>query len=221
MKAKTLTMLAGVGLLAGTASADFLGVVWEEVDNLGYADFTVDVFAQFSSGADFLAAVAGTPIPGEELDFTVTGGTYYQNPAGNPFIAPNEFFFALYPSLEYDSFVDIGMWDSGGGTDATATIGLDWSATALTSTNGSWYVAPSEAQGTPLEYAPGDYRVLVARLSVDADAPDVVEITGTARYQYFEDGVAGSAVGGFTFIPAPGVLALLGLAGLAGTRRRR
>jgi MYXO-CTERM domain-containing protein len=219
MKAKTLTMLAGVGLLAGTASANFLGIVYDTVDN-PYADYTIDVFAQFDSDLDFLSAVSGTPIPGEGLDYTVTGGTFYQNGFGMAFTAPNELLFPSFPSLEFDTFVDIGLWNSTG--DATATVGdLAWSAdgTQFTALNGSYYITPDDAQGTPVMYGPGDYRVLVARLSVIA--ADTVGIDGTARFDYFENGEPGSAVGGFSFVPAPGVLALLGLAGLAGIRRRR
>ena len=227
MKAKTLAMLAGVGLLAGTASANFLGVVWEEVDNEGYADATYDIFAQFDSGADFLAAVAGTPLPLGQLDWTVTGGTYYQAPFGG-LTSPKDIFIGADPATAYDTFVTIGryFWSDANPDPISTTAGLAFTATSLYSTNGAWYIPPTTPggdptpEGIPFEFAPGDYRVLVARLSVNADPGDLIEINGTATYQYFENGEAGSGIGTF-IIPAPGVLALLGLAGLAGTRRRR
>ena len=166
MKAKTLTMLAGVGLLAGTASADFVGLDWAVVDNGGWADATYDVYAMFTSGDDFLSAVAGTPIPGEELNYQVTGGTFYQNAFGSTFTAPNGALFGTFPSLEFDTFVSIGAWQL---PDVTQTVGdLAWSAdgTQLTAVNGSYFITPDDAQGTPFEFVPCDYLFLIARLSV-------------------------------------------------------
>ena len=65
--------------------------------------------------------------------------------------------------------------------------------------------------------------MLVAQLTVAADSADGsdVEVNGDMGVLIQEGGVNSEVAGTFTYIPAPGALALLGLAGLAGTRRRR
>ncbi|MCH8153274.1 MAG: hypothetical protein IH830_12990 [Planctomycetes bacterium] len=81
--------------------------------------------------------------------------------------------------------------------------------------NGAIFTTPSAPYGAPV-----DGRVLVGQFNV----ADGEHIQGFANIQW---GVVGGGGGGFvtqvffTSIPTPGALALLGLAGLAGVRRRR
>jgi uncharacterized protein (TIGR03382 family) len=227
MKAKALTLLAGVGLLAGTASADFVGTVWEEVDNGGVADATYDIYAQFDFAGDFMIGVVGSAA--QAVDWQVNGGTFYQHPGGG-FTSPTDFILGIAPSCAYDTFVTIGRLRHDPATDPdnilVAPPDLSFGASSLYITNGSWLIPPTigdppvpTPEGIPVEWAPGDYRVIIARLSINWD-DGAGTVEGIGEYLYLEDGVNGQSVSSF-FIPAPGVLALLGLAGLAGTRRRR
>ena len=76
-----------------------------------------------------------------------------------------------------------------------------------------------------LDLAAGDYTITLTDTWADGWAWSPV--TGEGAFVYgsyslaFTSGMGGSTSGSFTVLPAPGALALLGLAGLAGTRRRR
>ena len=86
------------------------------------------------------------------------------------------------------------------------------------------FITPDDLQGRADYRVTGndtDTRVLLMQLVVNAGQ----FVKGTIGMQWSVDGVIGSGhiVAGLTFnnAPAPGGLALLGCAGLIGTRRRR
>jgi MYXO-CTERM domain-containing protein len=211
-----LGLTAGVGslILAGTATADFQGLSLEVVDNGGLvAGTTYDVYANVDAGGRVDAVYGdGTNV----LSIGVNGGNFVQNAfGGNTSMDINAAFLPMFPSLAYDSFVTIGLTDSTG--NALNNIGIDFTGFAaggtLSTDNGTWFVTPDDAQGNE-----SDGRVLLGRFTIDGGTLEGSlnlqgrDVNGTV---WNADGIALGA------IPAPGALALLGLAGLASRRRRK
>jgi uncharacterized protein (TIGR03382 family) len=211
-----LGLTAGVSslILAGTATADFQGLTLEVVDNGGsVAGTTYDLYADVDAGGRVDAVYGdGTNV----LSIGVTGGNFVQNIyGGNTSMDINPAFLPLFPSLAYDSFVTIGLTDSAG--NALNNIGIDFTGFAaggaLSTDNGTWFVTPDDAQGNE-----SGGRVLLGRFTIDGGA-----LEGSINLQGRDSsGTVWNADGiSFSTIPAPGALALLGLAGLAVRRRRK
>ena len=211
-----LGLTAGVGslILAGTATADFQGLTLEVVDNGGtVAGTTYDLYANVDAGGR-VDAVYGDGT--NTLSIGVNGGNFVQNIyGGNTSMDINPAFLPLFPSLAYDSFVTIGLTDSGG--NALNNIGIDFTGFAaggtLSTDNGTWFVTPDDAQGNE-----SGGRVLLGRFTIDGgDLEGSINLQGrdSSGTVWNADGIS------FSTIPAPGALALLGLAGLAVRRRRK
>ena len=125
-----------------------------------------------------------------------------------------------------DSFVTIG-----GGVGAQAAVNVttpdpnlgDATSDAIFNPNVGWFInPPTSDQGDVLG---ADYEVWIGRFVVTGDearAGANFDIAGSVGYNYGDATGAyfGDMGGNFTFTPAPGALALMGLAGL-GVRRRR
>jgi MYXO-CTERM domain-containing protein len=243
MNVKRASVFAGsVGAiaLASVATAGFNGMAWQTVDNLGNAGNggeTYRLYAMLDNG-DRLDAVAGNEAQGLSLTST---GLFYQNANGGPTSKSiNSGFFGFVPSLEWDSYATIGALYQDGepfSSNELNDIGIDWSTFEgggdLSSNNGTWFVTPDQDQGNAIEhsglFAGGSnvpfegYGVLIAQVTVLGGAADYAgTFSGllqgkTAGGDTWQENVNGFEYGG---IPAPGALALLGLAGLAGRRRR-
>ena len=223
MKIKTLSLLAGVGaplIMTAVSDAGFTGVTTTSKPN-PFGLLVVNVYANFDRpGEDFMVAVAGTPA--QPLLVQVEGGVFYNSPFGND-SAPSPGLITVYPSLAFDTFVSIGKKTSAG--DATL-ISPGWPVAGIvgsifTTDQSGWVVTPNSPQANPFDPAnsfPGNGQVLIAQFTTAGGT----EIHGTLLLKFVSNGVAGlQAYVGFTSIPAPGALALLGAAGLIGTRRRR
>ena len=223
MKIKTLAVAAGVSaplILSGSVSAGFVGIKTTSKPN-DFGLLVVNVYAVFDSpGEDGMVAVAGTP--NNPLTIVVEGGVFYNSPFGND-QAPCGCLFGVFPSLAFDTFVSIGKKTSAGDT---TLISPGWPAAGITgsvfTTDASgWVVTPLAAQGNPFDPAnsfPGNGQILLAQFST----ANGTEIHGTFLLKFTSNGIPGqAAVVGWTSVPAPGALALLGAAGLIGTRRRR
>jgi MYXO-CTERM domain-containing protein len=251
MKTKSLLLLAGAGaplILSSAASADFVGLKivkkggfeqWtSSVSNL-YAIFSDDDGDGIGDGA--VIGVAG--LPGQELNISMREGTFYQNPlntnnAGRT--APPQAFVDLFPSLAADTFVTIGLKVVPAGaadnTSLTPTFPLEgqepgvhpdgsWTDTRLQLNDGAWFsFNPDDPQARPGNADNPAGQVLIGQFSSNLGAGPNVGIFGTILIQ-------GENADGSTFSeyisfdqqngPAPGTLALLGMAGLLGGRRRR
>ena len=153
------------------------------------------------------------------------GAVKYHDAAGGATSqAINSNFFQFVPSMEHDTYVSIGALHADGhpfGGNNLNDIGIDFSdweggSNELTTDNGSWFVTPDDEQGGEV-----DGRVFVAQVTIQGGTGSIADVVGQVNLQGKDaDGNTWNEVGA-TWVPAPGALALLGLAGIAGRRRRR
>ena len=212
----SLTIVAG-SLIASSAMADYTGLTSVNSDN-GDGTWTAQIYANFSAATDELDAVFGDAQNALSIS---TSGMFYQNALGgatsqsiNPALIP------LFPSLALDSWVTIGRIDQ---TDnALLNIGIDFSGFeaggSISTDNGSWFATPDD----PQVLAGADLRVLVGQftmMGMDDNVSGVLNLQGKAGD--FETFQARDQAFDFSMVPAPGALALLGLAGVASRRRRK
>ena len=228
MNIKRTSIFAGaIGgfAIVGSAVAGMNGISYDlHGEDLIAGSYTVRVYAELDAG-NRLDAVYGNGEFNMTLDY-LDGASAYQNGYGGPTSqAINSGFFGMAPSLEWDSYVTIGALYSDGtpfGDNALQDIGIDWATWDagpgdLFCDNGTFFVTPVDPQG---EEQGG--RVLIAQFTT---------FSGSGAYDIaFSAGFQGKDDAGVTWqsghsvliaVPAPGAVALLGLAGLAGRRRRR
>jgi MYXO-CTERM domain-containing protein len=248
MKVKTLSALAGLGgalICSGAADAAYLGVGLQSqtVVASGAARTVYRLYAVFDNPNDYLVGGAGSeqlgPISFQSLNALGTGpGSNFFNPAGGGQTAPDAEIIKKLPAAQWDTFVTVGLAIDNG-TDGVGLspgfpniTGNNW-----TQPNAAWFTEGAQEQGraggpngvTGTFFGSGQSPtglltgtgVLLAQLTVNAGG----NVAGTLAVVV---DLAGGVAGGsnipnqtFNSVPAPGALALLGLAGLVGTRRRR
>jgi MYXO-CTERM domain-containing protein len=204
--------IAATVVVGTTATADFLGIEIEAIES-GLQDGGVDIGTTYRIYALVDAGGEVDAVYGEEGSVLNIASTtsFYQNQFGG-YGTPDAGLFGFFPPLEYDSFVTIGLLDDDG--DAMLDIGIVWddfedNGGAIYTENGTWFATPDEPQ---VQEVGG--RVLIAQLTTDG------ELSGTLSLQGKNEDLSNwNAVG--VELPAPGALALLGLAGLVSRRRRK
>ena len=250
MKVKTLSALAGLGgalILSGSADAAYLGVglTTQTVVAGGVARQVYRLHAVFNNPDDYLTSGAGSAILGNlviesrNAADTAAGGNFF-NPGGTASnLAPSS---PASPNY-WGTYVTIGVSDATQGTGGTPNSPADETSlspgfpnfiagNAIVSGNAAWFTAGPVEQGRAGHWANGaffnggsvlnGFGVQLAQLTVNLGE----NVRGTLAVGVdLAGGVAGGqSIPGQTFtsaIPAPGALALLGLAGLVGARRRR
>jgi len=204
--------VVGSSICAG-AMADYTGLSW---DIVSWEDemLTVRMYADFDAATDELDAVFGDAE--NDLYITSTNG-FYQNDFGGATSADiNPALYNAFPSLLLDSWVTIGLEDQVGNN--MLNIGIDFAdfednGGDIWTDNGTWFATPDDAQ----VLAGADLRVMIGQFTMyglDSYVSGVINIQGKAGdFETFQ--VRGIEI----WVPAPGALMLLGIAGLA--RRRR
>ncbi|MDP7028663.1 MAG: hypothetical protein QF733_00395 [Phycisphaerales bacterium] len=222
---KTIGLAGAACTLIGTAgaSADAIGISVELVDSSQGS--TYRVYAEVEDG-DRIDAVFGNST--NDLMVGAGGGlSFYQNGLGGATsLSINSAFFPLAPSVEWDSYVTIGSLYADGypfGSNELKTIGIDFTSFeaggSIESNNGSWFVTPVDPQGGEIggRVLLGQFTVLNGTGDAAHDLAGVINVQGKDA-----DGNTFQSLGmSIAPIPAPGAIALLGVAGLAGRRRRR
>ena len=227
MKVRTLSVLAGVSaplILTGSSDAGFVGITTTSKPN-DFGLLVVNVYAIFDRpGQDLMEVVRGTP--NTPLRIEVHNGTFYNHVFGDD-RAPSTFLVGLYPSLEFDTFVTIGVKQVGPNgqptDDLSITPGFPFGITGsvLECDGCGWATESLFAQSDPFNAPfsfPGNGQIIIGQFSTT----NGTAISGTFLIQYTSNTVQfQQSVVSFFHVPGPGALALLGLAGLMGTRRRR
>lgn len=232
IKTRWLTV-AGAAALACThaTQADFLGWTFETAFPASNGFWGMNVYALLSSPGDRLTACSHAAIT------TTYSGGFYQS-AGNPFWSPSS---TQSSSTSLDSWVTIGTNPNGngnafGGTaggadfvnfaDYSGTTTYDFSVIESGPGGASWYnPSPANSYGYPI-----GGKVLVAHFVFNLPGVDEPFAPRGAVYWNvtanltLENGVQMNVGGGdhvFAWIPGPGPLAVLAVAGLGQRRARK
>ncbi len=223
MKIKTLSVLAGVGaplILTAGAPADFLGIKAVSKPN-EFGLIVCNVYAMFDDpGQDLFWKIAGTA-DSPLLIQVLGGGTFYNHNFASD-TAPSSALVAAFPSLAFDTFVTIGIKQTGLVNDAlviTPGFPAGITGTQLFTDESGWAVTPIDPQSDPFNpnYVAGNGEVLIAQFAT----ADGTGFSGTMLTGGYSNGQSQQWVVSFFHVPAPGAVALLGVFGLRGRRRRR
>jgi hypothetical protein len=206
-------MAAAAALAASAgASAAYTGVTstcMMETLSDGSMIAVARIYANFNNPGDRLLSITGaTYTP------TFGSGPFYQNAFGGA-TEPNPALIVVFPDLQWDTFVTIGSLTLG--TPSTALEpGSSMTGTSFT---GGYFIDGDAPQG--LAGAAG--KVLLAQLTIESPV-GLDGVMGSMTVAWKAAGGLGATFSEASFtacVPAPGALALLGLAGLASRRRRR
>jgi uncharacterized protein (TIGR03382 family) len=214
---KLLGLSAGVGslVIAGSASAAFLDIDFDTIDS-GYGiGTTYQIYAVVDGGE--VDAVYGDDVNALSIEATTS---FYQHAFGSH-KPPAQALIDAFGSLAFDSFVSIGRLTAT--DDNMLDIGIDWTSFnaggSIFTDNGTWFATPADAQ---VQAVGG--RVLIAQFTVADDADgNAGHVSGSINLQGKDADLTNWNADGVEFntLPAPGALALLGLAGLVSRRRRK
>jgi hypothetical protein len=222
------TCALGLGLaavVAGTVSAEYTGAVevayTVTAADFGGAEVTVnvrDIYMVSNDGADTLLNVYNWNTVGGASSYfqSFTGTGWQPTNLGGPFDTT-----ALQQA---DSFVTIGGFGAGAlqTPGAGAGSGLDpnfgGNNAAAPGANAGWYNgSPPSLNGAVMTYDSGVTGTLIGRFT----STEEFSLIGTMFEATWNQGLGTPGQqAGFMVTPAPGALALLGLAGVAGRRRR-
>ncbi len=244
MRIKSVCVVAGVvGALfvSTTAQAALTGLISTfKTSPLNPKLFICNLYVTFSAPGDNLIAIVGLPAAnGAPLSYStnsVAGFHQETVPIGAQDIPVDATFRGLVPNYIDDTYITIGLEHGYQGTDTMLHVGVlatdappgptDWNLggplTSNAAAGGSYFVLPGAAQGVEV-----GGRVLIAQLVIDINLATTDGLTPRINASVPEitwadaDGNSQSTTINFSgtlHIPAPGTLALLGLAGI---RRRR
>jgi len=134
---------------------------------------TYHVFAVCTNASDEISQVYGDATA--PLSLTSTGGFYNNSLGSNEGWTINPAFFAVFPAIEFDSWVTIGTMNQNEVTGQPNTVGMDGAFTTFNTggnlivnseNGGSWFTLFGDTQAQ----AGDDLQVLIAQLTVPSDA---------------------------------------------------
>ena len=228
--ANTLPMIATLGL-AAAASADITGayvvsysVTAEDFGGTSVSMNVQDLYMSSDDAADTLLNVFNFNLASTALV------DYYQSATGTGWLPSNLGGIFDTPALRLaDSFVTIGGFTqdtllpeqapgAGAGTGLDPNFGGN--NAAFPGDLAGWYNGSPPSLNGQVGMLPGTIGmgVLIGRFAYDGD----FDLSGTSLEVTWNQGLGtpGNQAGFIVNIPAPGAMALLGLAGLTGRRRR-
>ena len=208
---------AGAMLFASSAAiADFTGFGYElsTVENSLGSWCVLDLYAEFDDVTDNMLSCLN-------MDIQLNGGACFYNAGAPPFVPQSLIPLTNVPSADEafaaDSYITIGNTQqaASNGTNADPNFADNCDNVGV---NGGWFnLPPDNGQG-----AAATGRVFMGRFSVtteEALAGASLSVSGQVAFNsgqnIFDD------MGTVFWILAPGAIAMLGVAGLVGSRRRR
>jgi hypothetical protein len=244
MKLKTMSALAGLGgalVLTSSATATYSGLSVASGQAVvgGTLRNVYRVYAMFSDPNDYLTAVSGTPTLGnlvvQSRNANDTGaGSNFVNVLGGGATAPGAYYIGQNADVAYDTFVTIGISVAEQGSQPSPAP-PDYTGLApgfsgignvnqIATNNGGWFSPGPTEQGRAGYAGDGDaqLRVLIMQLTVSSTSivRGTVAISGVNANGLLPP-TSFTMSGQIFGVPTPGVLALLGVAGVIGSRRRR
>jgi len=216
MNVKHVSVLAGGAslLLASAAGAAFNGLSYDVTSQMAdgiSGHWTARIYAELGAG-DRLDAVYGNG--SNPLSMGTTSSLYQNAFGGDTSASINPALYGAFSSLVYDSWVTIGLEDQV--DNALSDIGMNFGADEVSTSDGSFYVTPDDAQGQEV-----GGRVLIAQFTTSGSDSHLVGTISMQGKNADGSNWTAESVSYDYELPAPGALALLGLAGVAGRRRRR
>ena len=223
--ATVASTLIGTAATAGlTGNAYEYGRAWsgEDFGGTAVSGYVVDVYVEFNSESDILLNIYN-------FNDANLGTTYFQGLTAAGW-APNEqgSIFTTGVSQSFDSFIAIGgvtAEDGDGyalqmaGNGVSVDPNFPNNNGAGPGENAGWF---NSNPNNPIGSAGGGGLVLIGRFSIAGSNGFSME--GSSGWATFNEGLGTPGQQNSFFvghIPTPGALALLGIAGLAGNRRRR
>lgn len=225
---KIFVSLSASTLIASAATADMTGMCYQNiqqvsaVDGFGAENFSgtvVDLWLEFDDVNDVMLNVYN-------FNDTNLGTTYYQSFTGGVWAPNNQGPPFETEALQIaDSFISIG--GDGGSQSAGNGTGVDpnfgGNTAAGPGANGGWYNSdPTTPIGAVVStsFTNTGLGVFIGRFSINGGELNMGGGIGAATWNQGIGTEGSQAAFQIVDIPAPGALALLGLAGFAGRRRR-
>jgi hypothetical protein len=213
MRVNASTVFAGLGSLVLTSAsmAAYTGVSLE-AQSITDTTMVLRLYANFDAAGDTVVNV-----------FNANINSSHAFEHANPFGFPDQAlpFIAFLGGVGlFDSWVSIGVSPAGDGGSSALDPGFNGflnGASSIGAGSGWFNSNPPNLQGQ----AGADGKVELAQFAFIGDPGTFVTISGSLALTSTVGTFNGQAVAGtFQFTPAPGALALLGVAGLASRRRR-
>ena len=212
-------LLVGAGLvvsaIASSANAGFAGWAANSYATSN-GNAAVDVYAMFTVGTDKLLNVFNMNISlGGATNFIqndVAGGAWQPLPNFNPAVDDSYVTIGQAPGFSNTTGLDPNFSNNFSTLPPAPNAGwYNSNPSAFTATAGAVTVNQNDTGAT--------LGVMIGRF-VLAGVADVQRTLVVNGFASFNTGANGSSAKTFTYVPAPGALALLGLAGIAARRRR-
>ena len=216
---KTCLMLGAVALIASSSHAGFSGYTVEQVNtDAGNTQFRV--YANFdASGFVMLNILGFQSVSGAAMNARHQDNATDANE--NPSQSWNPGFNGTLAVRNEDSWVTASGSSTSGGNDTTLDPSFTPSNSSYIPNTSGWFDATPGAPNNVLAGG-ASHRMLVlqiVRSGTGADAYATSTFSMVTGYKVAQTTIAQFGNGSFT-IPAPGALALVGLVGAFGRRRR-